>query len=214
MNSGCEGIEAATAEATSAETEDGVVLKVMQRRDYDITFEVLYCGICHSDLDMVKNEWGITQYPVLPGFDFNYFSTLFPSLVGYSAIIVANEHFVVQWPENMPLDVDDPLLCAGITVYSPLKHFGLDKPGMHLDVVGLDGLGHVVVKFVNAFGANVTVISTSPSKKEEAIKLLGADSFLVSRDPDEMQVDNYFLCSNISVTSLNFFFVGYSKVLV
>ncbi|KAK2996014.1 hypothetical protein RJ640_013904 [Escallonia rubra] len=72
-------------------------------------------------------------------------------------------------------------------IYSPLKHFGLDKPGMHLGVVGLGGLGHVAVKFAKAFGVKVTVISRSPSKKEEAVKQLGADSFLVSRDQDEMQ---------------------------
>ncbi|KAK2975646.1 hypothetical protein RJ640_000671 [Escallonia rubra] len=206
--------------------------------DHDVTFKVLYCGICHSDLHMVKNEWGVTQYPVLPGHELvgivtaigskvqkfkvgdkvgvgtivescrscdncaNNLENYCPKLIqtynsvdndgattygGYSDIMVANEHFVVQWPENMPLDAGAPLLCAGITVYSPLKYFGLDKPGMHLGVAGLGGLGHLAVKFAKAFGVKVTVISTSPSKKEEAIKQLGADSFLVIRDPDEMQ---------------------------
>ncbi|GAV84221.1 ADH_zinc_N domain-containing protein/ADH_N domain-containing protein, partial [Cephalotus follicularis] len=106
---------------------------------------------------------------------------------GYSDIMVADEHFVLRIPENLPLDVGAPLLCAGITVYSPLKYYGLDKPGMHVGVVGLGGLGHMAVKFAKAMGVNVTVISTSPNKKKEAIEHLGADSFLVSRDQDQMQ---------------------------
>ncbi|KAK1395856.1 Cinnamyl alcohol dehydrogenase [Heracleum sosnowskyi] len=78
----------------------------------------------------------------------------------------------------------------GITIYNPLKHFGLDKPGMHISIVGLGGLGHVAVKFAKAFGTKVTVISTSLAKKQEAIEHLGAGSFLVSRNPGEMQVAN------------------------
>ncbi|KAL6338942.1 hypothetical protein AAG906_024093 [Vitis piasezkii] len=80
-----------------------------------------------------------------------------------------------------------PLLCAGITVYSSLRYFGLDEPGMHVGIVGLGGLGHLAVKFAKAFGCKVTVISTSPRKKKEAIEHLGADTFLVSRDADQMQ---------------------------
>ncbi|GFQ06088.1 probable mannitol dehydrogenase [Phtheirospermum japonicum] len=105
---------------------------------------------------------------------------------GYSDIMVCDEHFIVRWPENLPLDAGCPLLCAGITTYSPLKYFGLDKPGTRLGVVGLGGLGHVAVKLAKAFGAKVTVISTNPDKKEEAIKNLGVDSFLVSSDQDQM----------------------------
>lgn len=101
--------------------------------------------------------------------------------------MVVNENFAVRIPDNLPLDAAAPLLCAGITMYSPLRYFGLDKPGLHLGVVGLGGLGHVGVKFGKAFGAKVTVISTSPNKKKEAIDHLGADSFLVCRDPDQMQ---------------------------
>ncbi|PNX81558.1 putative mannitol dehydrogenase-like protein [Trifolium pratense] len=101
--------------------------------------------------------------------------------------MVADEHFVILIPDNLPLDVAGPLLCAGVTVYSPLRNFGIDKPGMNIGVVGLGGLGHMAVKFAKAFGANVTVISTSPSKEKEAIEHLGADSFLISRDPDQMQ---------------------------
>lgn len=107
---------------------------------------------------------------------------------GYSDIMVAHQHFVVRWPDNLPLDIGAPLLCAGITTYSPLKHFGFDKPGVHVGVVGLGGLGHLAVKFAKAFGCTVTVISTSVSKKEEALGKLGADEFLISLDQDQMQV--------------------------
>jgi len=198
----------------------------------------LYCGICHSDLHMVKNEWGMTQYPVVPGHEIVGIVTEVGSKVekfkvgdkvgvgcivgscrscdncnndlenycpgniltyagkyidgtvtygGYSDIMVADEHFVLRWPENLPLDSGAPLLCAGITTYSPLKYYGLDKPGMSIGVVGLGGLGHVAVKMAKAFGAKVTVISTSLKKKQEAIEQLGVDSFLVSTDQEQMQ---------------------------
>ncbi|KAL9252763.1 putative mannitol dehydrogenase [Drosera capensis] len=206
--------------------------------EQDVTFKVLYCGICHSDLHYIKNEWGHSVYPAIPGHEvagivtevgskvknfkvgdkvgvgcmvgschscdncaenlenycpksiLTYGSTYYDGTVtygGYSDIFVVDEHFAIKMPDNIPLDAAAPLLCAGITVYSPLKYYGLDKPGLHVGVVGLGGLGHVAVKFAKAFGAKVTVISTTPSKKEEAIKNLGADSFLVSRDPEQMQ---------------------------
>ncbi|KAK1576638.1 hypothetical protein Q3G72_015475 [Acer saccharum] len=109
---------------------------------------------------------------------------------GYSDIMVADEHFVVSIPDNLPLDGGAPLLCAGITIYSPLRYFGLDKPGMGVGVgvVGLGRLGHVAIKFTKAMGVKVTVISTSPNKKKEANEYLGAHSFLFSRNQDEMQV--------------------------
>jgi len=204
----------------------------------DVTFKVLYCGICHSDLHMVKNEWGISTYPLVPGHEIvgevtevgskvhkfkvgdkvgvgclvgsckscdscaNHLENYCPKSIqtygtkysdgtttygGYSDVMVADEHFVIRIPDNLPLDGAAPLLCAGITTYSPLRYFGLDKPGMHVGVVGLGGLGHVAVKFAKALGVKVTAISTSPNKKDEAVKHLGADSFLVSRDPDQMQ---------------------------
>ncbi|XP_068656464.1 8-hydroxygeraniol dehydrogenase-like [Aristolochia californica] len=107
---------------------------------------------------------------------------------GYSDKIVVDEHFVVCFPENLPLDGGSPLLCAGISVYSPLKYFGLlSEPGMHLGVVGLGGLGHLAVKFAKAFGQTVTVISNSPWKKKEAIEKLGADFFLLSHEPELMK---------------------------
>ncbi|XP_052197971.1 probable mannitol dehydrogenase [Diospyros lotus] len=204
----------------------------------DVKFKVLYCGICHSDLHNIKNEWGRTIYPCLPGHEIvgvvtevgskvqkfkvddrvgvgcmvgschscdscadhleNYcpkmkltYNSIFydgnPSFGGFSNIMVATEHFVIRIPDNLPLDASAPLLCAGITTYSPLKHFGLDKPGLHVGVVGLGGLGHMAVKFAKALGVKVTVISTSPTKKREAIEHLGADSFLVSHEQDAMQ---------------------------
>ncbi|XP_019185355.1 PREDICTED: 8-hydroxygeraniol dehydrogenase-like [Ipomoea nil] len=200
----------------------------------DVQLKVLYCGVCHSDLHQIKNEWGFTTYPIVPGHEIvgvvtevgskvenfkvgdkvgvgclvgscrnceycaNDLENYCPQNVetynasgtitygGYSDIMVADEHFVVQWPENLPMEAA-PLLCAGITTYSPLRYYGLDKPGMHIGVVGLGGLGHMAVKFAKAFGTKVTVISTSASKKEEAIQRLGADSFLISPDPQQMQ---------------------------
>ncbi|OAY58780.1 probable mannitol dehydrogenase [Manihot esculenta] len=204
----------------------------------DVCFKVLYCGMCHSDLHMVKNEWGSSTYPLVPGHEIvgvvtevgskvqkfkvgdkvgvgcmvgschschnctNNLENYCPEMIltysakyhdgtttygGYSDIMVVDEHFIIRIPDTLPLDATAPLLCAGITVYSPLRYYGLDKPGMHVGVVGLGGLGHMAVKFAKAMGLNVTVISTSPSKKQEAIEHLGADSFLVSRDQDQMK---------------------------
>ncbi|KAL6220207.1 hypothetical protein ACLB2K_007964 [Fragaria x ananassa] len=122
---------------------------------------------------------------------------------GYSDIMVADEHYVVRMPENLPLDGAAPLLCAGITTYSPLRYYGLDKPGMHIGVVGLGGLGHVGVKFAKALGVKVTVISTSPNKKDEAMQRLHANSFLVSRDENQMQAvmgTIYGILDTVSVT--------------
>ncbi|KAK6134966.1 hypothetical protein DH2020_031303 [Rehmannia glutinosa] len=136
------------------------------------------CECCANDLENYCSKMILTYRS-------KYFDGT-PTYGGYSDIMVCDEHFIIRWPENMPLDGGCPLLCAGITTYSPLKYFGLDKPGTHLGVVGLGGLGHVAVKFAKAFGAKVTVISTNPDKKEEAIKNLGVDSFLVSRDQDQM----------------------------
>ncbi|TYH45101.1 hypothetical protein ES332_D11G241100v1 [Gossypium tomentosum] len=99
---------------------------------------------------------------------------------GYSDWMVADEHFVVLIPDNLPLDVAAPLLCAGISVYCPLRYYGLDKPSLHIGVVGLGGLGHLAVRFAKAMGTKVTVISSSPNKKKEAMEILGADSFLAA----------------------------------
>jgi cinnamyl-alcohol dehydrogenase len=111
---------------------------------------------------------------------------------GYSDMIVANQDFVIHIPEGLPLDKAAPLLCAGITVYAPMKYHELNASGKHLGVVGLGGLGHVAVKFAKAFGMKVTVISTSPSKEKEAIERLGADAFLVSSNAEQMRVITFF----------------------
>ena len=96
--------------------------------------------------------------------------------------------FLLRVPDNLPLDGAAPLLCAGITVYSPMKHFGMTRKGAKLGVVGLGGLGHMAVKFGKAFGLEVTIISTSPHKEKEALEILGADHFLVSKDPQQLKV--------------------------
>ncbi|KAJ1375666.1 Polyketide synthase, enoylreductase domain [Sesbania bispinosa] len=220
----------------------------------DVAFKVLYCGICHSDLHMLKNEWGASTYPLVPGHEIvgvvtevgskvqkfkvgdkvgvgyivnscrscqncdnsleNYCPRNTPTsgakyidgtttYGGYSDSMVADENFVVGIPDGLPLDAAAPLLCAGITVYSPLRYYGLDKPGLHVGVVGLGGLGHMAVKFAKAFGAKVTVISTSPNKQKEAIQHLGADSFLISRDNDQMQAAMGTLDGIIDTVSAN-----------
>lgn len=107
---------------------------------------------------------------------------------GYSDMIVVNQHFVIHFPDSLPSDAGAPLLCAGITVYSPMKYYGMTEPGKHLGVVGLGGLGHVAVRIAKAFGLKVTVISSSPGKEAEAINKFGADAFLVSSDPAKMKV--------------------------
>lgn len=106
---------------------------------------------------------------------------------GYADMIVVDQHFVVQFPDNLPSDAGAPLLCAGITVYSPMKYYGMTEPGKHLGIVGLGGLGHVAVKIAKAFGLKVSVISSSPRKESEALNRLGAHAFLVTSDPGKMK---------------------------
>ncbi|XP_062100754.1 probable mannitol dehydrogenase isoform X2 [Humulus lupulus] len=140
------------------------------------------CGTCDSCNDELEN-YCPKMIPTCSAIYYDGTTTY----GGFSDVMMANENFAVHIPDTLPLDATAPLLCAGITVYSPLRHFGLDKPGTHVGIVGLGGLGHVAVKFAKAMGAKVTVISTSPEKKQEAIEHLGADSFLVSRDQGQMQ---------------------------
>ncbi|XP_051139120.1 probable cinnamyl alcohol dehydrogenase 6 isoform X2 [Andrographis paniculata] len=107
---------------------------------------------------------------------------------GYSEFIVADHRYVVHVPENLPMDAAAPLLCAGITVFSPLKdHNLLESKGKRIGIVGLGGLGHIAVKFVKAFGHHVSVISTSASKEKEAKERLGADDFILSTNEEQMQ---------------------------
>lgn len=154
------------------------------------------CGSCHSCSDNLENY--------CPKMVLTYATPYYDGTItygGYSNEMVASERFVIRIPDNMPLDGGAPLLCAGITVYSPMKYYGLNKPGTNIGIVGLGGLGHVAVKFAKAFGAKVTVISTSASKKDEAIKNLGADSFLVSSSQEELQV----IFISLPITTCNSF---------
>ena len=137
------------------------------------------CENCNQDLE---------QYCPKPVFTYNSPYKGTRTNGGYSDFVVVHQRYVVQFPDNLPLDAGAPLLCAGITVYSPMKYYGMTEPGKHLGVAGLGGLGHVAIKFGKAFGLKVTVISTSPNKETEAIDKLGADSFLVSNDPEKMKV--------------------------
>ncbi|MEW4562432.1 NAD(P)-dependent alcohol dehydrogenase [Bremerella sp. JC770] len=209
--------------------------------DKDVQIEILFCGVCHSDLHQVRDEWKSvmpTVYPVVPGHEivgrvtsvgssvtklkpgdlaavgcmvdadctcaecqadrenlcpsgvFTYNSpdkhgTAPVTYGGYSNSIVVDEHFALRVPENLDLAGTAPLLCAGITTYSPIKRYGVG-PGMKVGIVGLGGLGHMGVKFAHALGAHTVVFTTSPGKKEDALRL-GADEVIISRNEDEMQ---------------------------
>ena len=207
--------------------------------DRDIQIEILFCGICHSDLHQVRDEWSAvmpTVYPCVPGHEIvgrvakvgsavsrfkvgdlgavgcmvdsdgtcpqckagleqfcpNVTLTYnFPdkhlggvTYGGYSESIVVDERFVLRVPSNLNLAGAAPLLCAGITTYSPMRHWGVTR-GKKVGVVGLGGLGHMAVTFAHALGAHVVVFTTSPSKKDDALRL-GADEVVVSRNAGEM----------------------------
>ncbi len=202
-------------------------------RAHDVLIDILYCGVCHSDLHQARDEWGNSIFPMVPGHEivgtvvekgghvskwkkgdivgvgcfvdsdrtceacrageeqyceggmtltYNGYERdgKTPTYGGYSTLITVDENYVLRIPEGIPLECAAPLLCAGITTYSPLKHFGL-KAGDKLAVVGLGGLGHMAVKFGHAMGAHVTVLSHSPGKREDALRL-GADDFLATED--------------------------------
>jgi len=213
------------------------------RRDpneHDVQIEILFCGICHSDLHAVRNEWSefsATVYPIVPGHEIIGRVTKVGAAVtkfkigdiaavgcmvdsdrtcnqckegleqfcpnntltynspdehlggvtygGYSESIVVDEHFVLRVPSNLELPGAAPLLCAGITTYSPLRHWGAGN-GKKVGVVGLGGLGHVGVKLADALGAHVVAFTTTPDKKEDALRL-GADEVVVSRNANEME---------------------------
>jgi uncharacterized zinc-type alcohol dehydrogenase-like protein len=199
--------------------------------DRDVQIEILFCGICHSDLHYARDEWHDvmpTVYPCVPGheiigrviqvgsavtkfqpvdsdhtcpkcqagleqfcpnFTLTYGSTDKHGTApvtygGYSNSIVVDERFVLRIPANLDLAGAAPLLCAGITTYSPLRHWGVTK-GKKVGIVGLGGLGHMGVKFAHAFGAHTVVFTTSPSKVEDALRL-GADEVVISKNADEM----------------------------
>jgi alcohol dehydrogenase (NADP+) len=208
--------------------------------DADVQMEILFCGICHSDLHQARNEWSgamPTVYPCVPGHEIvgrvtkvgkgvkNFkpgdigavgcmvdtdrtcpeckagFEQFCPNMTltynfpdkhtggitygGYSDSIVVDEHFVLKVPENLNHAGAAPLLCAGITTYSPMRHWGVTK-GKKVGVVGLGGLGHMAVKFAHALGAHTVLFTTSPGKKDDALRL-GADEVVISKNADEMK---------------------------
>lgn len=203
----------------------------------EVAIDILYCGICHSDVHSVRNEWGGANYPMVPGHEiigrvrevggevkkyrkddivgvgclvgscrhcsechdgleqycddllltYNGYSERLGRMTygGYAKHIVVDEHFVLSIPKGMDLARTAPLLCAGITVYSPLRHWNI-KSGDRVGIVGIGGLGHVAVKIAKAMGAHVVVFTTTPSKAVEA-KQLGADEVVISKDEAAMQ---------------------------
>jgi uncharacterized zinc-type alcohol dehydrogenase-like protein len=212
----------------------------IQRRDpteHDVQIEILFCGVCHSDLHTARNEWANTVYPVVPGHEIlgrvvrvgsavdkykpgdlaavgcmvdsdgscSYCKSgreqFCPNVIltygfpdrhlggvthgGYSQSIVVDQRFVLRVPANLDPAGTAPLLCAGITTYSPLRDWGVGA-GKKVGVVGLGGLGHVGVKLARALGAQVVVFTTSPGKRDDALQL-GADDVIVSRDANQMQ---------------------------
>ncbi|MCB5943417.1 NAD(P)-dependent alcohol dehydrogenase [Acidocella sp. KAb 2-4] len=204
----------------------------------DVEIEILYCGVCHSDLHFARNEWGFTAYPAVPGHEIvgrvksvgagvskhkvgdlvgvgcmvdscrtcpscqegleQYCDgglagqtyggvekqTGEPSKGGYAERIVVDESFVLRIPENLNPAAAAPLLCAGITLYSPLRHWGAG-PGRKVGIIGLGGLGHMGVKLARAMGAHTVVFTTSPGKVADA-RRLGADDVIISKDPEHM----------------------------
>jgi len=209
----------------------------IERRDpgpHDVEIEILYCGICHSDVHKVNDDWENTQFPVVPGHEIvgrvvsqgarasryregdlvgvgcfvdscracaecraghemfceKGATFTFDSLEqdqkartygGYSASMVVDERYVLRVPKGLDPSRAAPLMCAGITTYSPLRQFGC-KPGDQVAVMGLGGVGHMAVKLARSMGADVTVLSTSPGKEEAAARL-GAKAFVVAREP-------------------------------
>jgi uncharacterized zinc-type alcohol dehydrogenase-like protein len=204
----------------------------------DVQIEILYCGVCHSDLHTARNEWTNTIYPVVPGHEIvgrvskvgsqvkkfkagdaagvgclvyscghcenckdgleNYCEQGLGGTYnsednhlggmtygGYSRSIVVDEAFVLQIPKNLDLAATAPLLCAGITTYSPLRHWRVGK-GQKVGVVGLGGLGHMGLKLAHAMGAHVVLFTTSANKIEDA-KRLGADEVVLTKDPSQME---------------------------
>jgi len=232
-----------SAKAYSATSEKSPLASAtIVRRDpteNDVQIEILFCGICHSDLHQVRNEWSCvmpTVYPCVPGHEIvgrvtkvgsavtkfkagdlaavgcmvdsdgtcpeckQGFEQFCPNMTltynfpdkhtggvtygGYSDSIVVTERFVLKVPSNLNLAGTAPLLCAGITTYSPMLHWGVTK-GKKVGVVGLGGLGHMGVKFAHALGAHVVLFTTSPGKKDDALRL-GADEVVISRNANEM----------------------------
>ena len=225
---------------TEAKDQDLKQIEIQRREptDSDIEIEIMFCGVCHSDLHTAKNDWGNSVYPVVPGHeivgkvtrvgdkvsklkvgDYAAVGCLVDSCQscpscdqdleqyclngwvgtyngedkhlggmtygGYSQKVVVDEHFVLKVPANLDLAATAPLLCAGITTWSPLKHWNVGK-GSKVAVVGLGGLGHMAIKLAKGLGAEVTLFSRSPNKEKDA-KDLGADSVIISTNESQMQ---------------------------
>ncbi|CAA3003723.1 cinnamyl alcohol dehydrogenase 1 [Olea europaea var. sylvestris] len=204
----------------------------------DVYVKVISCGICHSDIHQVKNDLGMSNYPMVPGHEVvgevvevgsdvtkfrsgevvgvgclvgccgnchpckseieqycnkkiwsynDVYTDGNPTQGGFAGAMVVNQKFVVKIPDGMAPEQAAPLLCAGVTVYSPLHHFGLKQSGLRGGILGLGGVGHMGVKIAKAMGHHVTVVSSSDKKKVEALEDLGADEYLVSSDSSRMQ---------------------------
>lgn len=204
----------------------------------DVEIEILYCGVCHSDLHTARNDWGGTQYPSVPGHEIvgrvtsvgnevtkfksgdlvgvgcivdscktcsscaqdleqyclNGFTGTYNgkdkhlgghTFGGYSEKVVVNQEFVLRIPENLDAAAAAPLLCAGITTWSPLRHWNV-KEGSKVAVVGLGGLGHMAIKLAKGLGASVTLFSRTPGKMDDA-KALGTDEIIISTDAEQMK---------------------------
>jgi len=233
-------VGAAVKSFAALEAAKPLQLHEIKRRacgETDVEIEILFCGVCHSDIHTARNEWHSTTYPCVPGHEivgkvtktggkitkhqkgdtvavgclvdscrtcgacrenleqhceagpiFSYNSeekqTGGMTYGGYSCSIVVDEDFVLTVPENLDLAAAAPLLCAGITTYSPLKRFGVD-PGQKVGILGLGGLGHMGVKFASAFGAEVHVLTRSKGKQKDA-KRLGAHNVIISTDKEQM----------------------------
>lgn len=230
-------VKAYGAEASDASLKE---MKIKRRSvtPKDIEIEILYCGVCHSDLHTVRNDWGGSVYPVVPGHEIVGKITAVGSDVkkfkvgdlagvgcmvdscrhcnscehdleqycenghvgtyngpdkhlgghtygGYSEKIIVDEHFGLKIPANLNLKAVAPLLCAGITTWSPLMHWNVTK-STKVAVVGLGGLGHMAIKLAKGLGADVTLFSRTPSKIEDA-KKLGADTVIISTDENQMK---------------------------
>ncbi len=232
----------AKAYAAASATSPLALTSIPRREptESDVQIEILFCGVCHSDLHQVRNEWSEvmpTVYPCVPGHEIvgrvtkvgstvtgfkpgdlaavgcmvdsdrscpecqagqeqfcpNFTLTYnFPdkhlggvTYGGYSDNVVVDQKFVLHVPGDLDLAGVAPLLCAGITTYSPMRHWGVTK-GKKVGIVGLGGLGHMGVKFAHALGAHVVVFTTSPNKKEDALRL-GADEVIISKNADEME---------------------------
>ncbi|KAL6978938.1 cinnamoyl-Coa reductase [Sarracenia purpurea var. burkii] len=138
------------------------------------------CEFCNADMDIYCSEGCVHTFDSV-----DVDGTVTKG--GYSTFIVVNQRYCFRIPDDYPLALAAPLLCAGITVYSPMMRHKMNQPGKSLGVIGLGGLGHLAVKFGKAFGLSVTVFSTSASKGDEALKMLGADGFVISSDEEQMK---------------------------